>query len=435
MGLLASETIIIWLRAFTRMTAWCALGLTASTVGLMGSALLGSKHQILATMIFIVGVLIHAMSMIIMLYSARDTLQSTRELRHHHRAGIPETVLQPTRPVETILAALGPFLITYSVWGLVEERLRALFSANLIVNGLDAEAWSIAFDRWKFFLTVAIVVFLAKQVLQLVIDYLLVNRPMLTRAGTVLVVVMEATWIFSTFIVADRIIADARTWVLRRRLIIEANHLWYDFIDSLPHIPLLGWTSLDSLLRGSLGWITEAFIPGFMHQVAIPIVWLALTAVVHGWRQFSVTEILRGRTGDRLARSEQGVAALLTKELREKYLPVLMCLRLMLHAGPWFLGAYLIGSALLQFARDAGKWALVQIVGTHSDSVMIAMNTVLTTATDLVFLPLTMALYLAAFDRGVSATTGSHWERRRMQRATRVGNVTASTYFGPRATD
>lgn len=403
LGRLGWATVLIWWRGLPELLRWCALGLTGATLGLFGSALIGGAHQGWATLVFILGVLAQALCTVMMLASARRWLRSPVLLRENPAPGVPTTVFTATGAGETVLATLGPFLIIYSLWGLVEDRVTALFRTNLMIHGVDAASWSIGFDRWRFFLVVAIVAFAVKQVLQVVSDVLAEHRSVVALGRTG-VIVLEAVWIFASFVAVTGVAPLVASWVLQRHLTATVLNTWYTVSDAVPPIELFGAT-LRHLLAGALPWMWETLLPAIAESVAQPLFWLALTAVVHGWRQFSVREVLGETAGSRLERTEHGALAMATRDLREKYLPVLASLRLLLHAGPYLIAAYLIWAAVLQWADPALTWAITQILPAWDEPTRIALVTPLDTLVQFVLLPWAMALYLAAFDRSITAST------------------------------
>lgn len=422
LGLLGSETITVWLHAFTRMTFWCALGLVSSSTGLFISAALGGTSELWSMLVFIVGVLGMAVCSIMMLYSAHDVLQSPRQLRRTPRTGVPETVFTQNSSA-TLLNAVGPFLVVYSLWGLVEDEIQQLFSVNLMLNGLETEQWSIGFNRWQFHVTLAASVFLIKQVIQSVAGR--VRTGLLRRILDVITMLCEATWIFAFFIVVNNVVGRALPWLMRRHAWVELSDRWYSFLAALPTIELPFGRTLNGLLHEFWPFLAEQFLPGMANYIALPIFWLALTAVVHGWRDFSVRSVISGRTGERLAHTEHGLLALATRDLREKYLPVISCVRLLLRGGPHFLAAYLIAFAVLALAEESLHHSALLMTGVSEEAMAIAIAPVIEDVAVLLTQPLMFALYLAAFDRAIADTTGVDWEHRRILRATTSSATTS----------
>lgn len=409
--LLGSETITIWLQAFTRLTFWCALGLTGALLGLFGSAALGSTNMTLALVVFVLGVLTKIVCLIMMLHSAREALQSPSQLGRIKPVGVPETVFQPSTALTTLLAATGPFLLTYALWGLVEQEITHLFGMNIVFHGAATEHWSIGMNRWPTFLGIAIVLLVLKQSVQFVSDRW-IKHPRRRTVLSIIVLGMEGMWVFAAFAVATSLWSLAFPWIMRRSIVVRAMDAWYTLLDAIPSIDLPFGLTIDQLLLESGPWVMEVFLPAMADYVALPLFWLALTAVVHGWREFHVHDVVTGRPGRHLSRMESGLLGVLTKDIREKYLPVLACLRLVVRSGPYFVGAYLILAAIGQFTQANLAWTLHQLIGPRNDTILISVAQFVDQTAELIMLPLLSALYLTAFDRAVSNTTGAHWQRR-----------------------
>lgn len=417
MVLLGSEAITIWLQAFTRLTFWCALGLTGTLLGLFGSAALGGTNMALALVVFVLGVLIKIVCLIMMLHSARDVLQSPPQMRRIKPVGVPETVFQPSTALTTLLTATGPFLLTYALWGLVEQELTHLFGMNIVFHGSATEHWSIGMDRWPTFLGIAAVVLVLKQGLQLVSDRW-IRRPRHRTVLSIIVLGMEGMWVFAAFAVATSLWSLALPWIMRRSIVVRAMDAWYALLDAIPRIELPFGLTIDQVLLESGPWVMEVFLPAVASYAALPLFWLALTAVVHGWREFHVHDVVTGRPGRHLSRMESGPLGVLTKDIREKYLPVLACLRLVVRGGPYFVGAYLILAAIGQFTQSNIAWTLDQVIGPRNDTILISVAQFVDQTAELIMLPLLSALYLAAFDRAVSDTTGTRWHHRPLRTRT-----------------
>lgn len=425
-ALLGSETITIWLRTATRMIFWCALGSTAKMLGMFTSAWIGASQQTLAVLVFLAGEVALIAAFVMMLHSAHNELQSPRQLRQHRTPNVPPTVFRSGTATETLVTAVGPFLVVYATWGFVEDELRTLFSTNLVLHGINVEQWSIGFDRWRFFLLLALAIFIVKQILERLGERYFPN----SRITLVVLMMCEAGWIFATFVGLNHVFTTALNWLYSRTFWVALTNGWERFLATVPPLNLPGIGSLPQALDDFVQWIGQSFIPGAWQWAVLPMFWLALTAVVHGWRDFSVRAVLQGRTADTLAWTERGVVAVISKDLREKYLPVLSCVRLIVHAGPFFIAAYLMLSAVLNLAHEWLPWLFQAILNIDERSWYFAVNYPIGAVADIIAYPLIFSLYLAAFDRAIADTTGMDWSARRMARALQTGNVTATQVLG-----
>jgi hypothetical protein len=335
-----------------------------------------------------------------MLHSARNELRSPRLLAGRPRPGVPSTVFDTETPLRTLGLALGPFLAVYSLWGMVDERVHALFRVNAQAFGLAPEEWSVSFARWPAYAGIAVVALVLRIGLNAV----------LVRAGQrwlrVPVVLCEGTWVFSSFFVLGRLIGPVWTWLTSRAFWVGTENAWYQFAAGLPNwrLPFGTWT-LPHTVQEGWGWFWAAFLPGLSLSILLPLVWLALAAVVHGWREFRAMDLLTGTPARRGIRpSLPRWADWLTADLRGKYLPVASSLRLILAAGPRFVGAYLILATVLRIGEQWLAWLFAVTAGVRPVSVGLALSYLWDLIAGFLAMTLLAALYLAAFDRGITET-------------------------------
>ena len=169
-------------------------------------------------------------------------------------------------------------------------------------------------------------------------------------------------------------------------------------------------------------WFWHSLLPGVGTAILLPLVWLALTATVFGWQQRSARDLVAGtpleghatRVTERLSRGRHTAPwragrrslDILTGDLRTKYLPVVHALRLVIRAGPRFLGAYLVLATLLATLQDISAPLIDVAVGPQSVAVSLATQPISDLAVDLVFTTLSVALYVAAVDRVFAEVSG-----------------------------
>ena len=97
------------------------------------------------------------------------------------------------------------------------------------------------------------------------------------------------------------------------------------------------------------------------------------------------------------------LAALATDDLRTKYLPVLQALRLVARAGPRFVGVYLVLATVLTAAQAAFDIAVTVLVGPRGVDTALLVDPFAVLVSGLVFTPVAIALYAAAFDEALTA--------------------------------
>ena len=145
--------------------------------------------------------------------------------------------------------------------------------------------------------------------------------------------------------------------------------------------------TLPEALHALVEWLTRTLVPGVWTAVLLPLMWLALTAVVFGRREIDARTVAAGTLAevahDRLVprwrtgrwRSLLHRAGLLvTGDLRTKYLPVLHAFRLLWATGPAFLAAYLVVATAVETARSWAILSLARLLGPRDPSVALAWS-------------------------------------------------------------
>lgn len=415
--LLTSETLTVWGRTFVAMGAWFSLGFALHGLGLLGSATIGGGHLLASTLCFVGGVIAQMVCTVMMIHSAEPQLRSPAELRAKRTPGVPATVFAQQSPLMVLLLCLSPFLAVYSVWGNVEAEIGSLFAINSTQIGITPESvqnWSVGFNRWQFYLVVALVAFLIKQVVGLV--QRLKDSVWLAVAS----LLAEAVWIFTSFFGIGRALALFGNWFADRAVWVAIESGWSRFAWSLPDWNLPFGRELPATMAAGLRWTTDTLIPEAFTHLTGPLVWLALVAIVFGWRDILSSSTIDRRFFSRVGRETQPMARAATKDVSEKYIPLLKSLRMVLRAGPRFLGAFLLLAALCTVAQDWLTWAIVQIGGPLDRPQALTWNLVSTYLSGLVGTTLLYSLYVAAFDRAIADAADLGWQHRRLRRATSV---------------
>ncbi|WP_375425200.1 hypothetical protein [uncultured Friedmanniella sp.] len=429
---LAAETLRLWRGHLWTLSAWFCLGVAVHTAGLVASAKLGATHPVLATVVFVLGVVATLVALVLMIHTVQPSLRAPAGLDPDPaalaRRRIPGGVVLREGRLEVVTAAVGPFLAVYAVWGFVDDQVTELFGTNYRLLGLDPQSFSISFapDRLRFYLVLSVAVWVLRQALRLVPA----RRPLL---GVRLVgVLAEAVWVFGVFALLVILGKVVRSWLRGRVAYAALDEGWQRLLAALPSWPLPFGLTLPRALAGLVAQVTGTVLPGAWHAVVPPLVWLALTATVLGWRNLGSGDLLAGIPlagrikGRRLpgGRRTRTVAALLTGDLRTKYLPVLEALQLVARSGPAFMSAYLLLATLITSLQTWFDIASSVVLGPRSAAASLATDPVLTLLSGLLVTPLSIALYAAGFDRALAAVGGIELrvrtpprERRRPTRA------------------
>lgn len=391
----------LWWSRLPALIGVFALGFGLHLLGLTASARLGSSHPVLATLVFVLAVLAKVAALVIMIWLCRPPTD--------HESALDVAAL-----------AIGPFLAVYAVWGLVEDELYALFSANIAVSGLGGpDDWSINLRWLRFYLLLAVVVWVLRQV----VGHLSRARPI--RPLLLLGVVLEGTWTFASALALLAGLGRAIDWFSSRAVWRGVVDSWYALLGVLPEIRLPFDLTLPEAVAGITRWLAGTLLPGLWSAVLLPMVWLALTAVVYGYRDLDARAVAAGSVWDlasrradrRRATPRSGTgrwrsllrqaATVATTDLRTKYLPVAQALRMLVRTGPWFLAAYLVLATAVETARAWAVRGLARLLGPRDPYAALAWSWAEDLVVGCLFTTAAVALYAAAarraLDRGLSA--------------------------------
>ncbi len=421
---LALDAGTIWRHRFAVMGFWFCVGFAAHTAGTVGSSMLGSQHPVLATIAFVVGVIGMVLALIMMIDACALMLRTRRLAAGDEVAGLPPSVLVSPARLTVIGTTIGPFLGVYAVWGLVEEQVRDIYFVNIALHGTGGgDDWSIDLRRITFYLILAAVCFVFRQLVGL-----LDRAAPRMRGGRWLTlpgILLEGMWVFASFLALAAAGSRVLGWLRGREIWEVAGTNWRRLLALLPDLDLPFDLTLPRVVAAAGHWFWSSLLPGLGTAVLLPLVWLALTATVFGWRQRTARELVSGtriethavRVGERLSRQRSRASwqaghravDLLTADLRTKYLPVLDALRLVLRAGPRFVGAYLVLATLLT-TLEAFVTPLIDVaIGPQSVAASLASEPVTVLLVDLLFTTLAVALYVAAVDRVFAEAGGLTW--------------------------
>lgn len=403
---LAHRTVRVWLHHFPQLTIILGCGWIVYTVCVAASATLGTRADPLPSILFAIGVCAQVVSVILAIVSLKPSLVSPDLIEQQRDRmpddlPIPKEVFKQERPVDVAIAAIGPVLAIYVVWELLDDMIRDGMLWNIMLQGLGNPTWSVSLapDRFPAYLIVG----LTALVLRVLWTRLAKNRSSWWRAPVVL---FEGTWTAMSFFILLGVYRVVMEWVWSREFYRQLDRLWYGFISWLPPIPLPDGSTLPEAVVNFTNWISETLIPEIWMGIVLPLMWLSVTAMVFGWRRFDVRDLLdrtsRERAEAAMNRSKSWLLlsrlGFLVKDLREKYLPLIHCWRLMWRAGVFILGAFLMLAAVLTVLSYLMGTAVLELISRIDQTAAFL-------SADLVgrvIMPsLTISLYAVTFDRSI----------------------------------
>lgn len=377
---LSRAALGLWWRFAPQLVIWFCVGFLLREAGLFASTWLSGRRFELGivdgsaqfwvyrgaeTLVFIAGVVGWVVCLVLMIASTRPGLPAVAQGR------LPDAVaggvLPPDRRRELIFDAVPAFLAVFAVGGFAEDQADALFQANLATWGTRFENFSVSLADWRFY---GVLMLLAAGLA--VLTRLLIRGRRLGRA--LLNLAAKSITLLAGFLALTGLLRDGGGWLMSRRVWQWGRRGWQSFLDSLPDWTLWQGLTLPEVVRegGQLFWGTV--VPGLIDSVAVPLLWLALTATVFGWYDFhhgvaasrreqKLLDASRRLTADQGGVGPGQVLRRWLVQQAEDYLPTLQAIRLVLRSGLRFAIAFVIVMALLSFADAWLNHAADLVVG------------------------------------------------------------------------
>jgi hypothetical protein len=248
--------------------------------------------------------------------------------------------------------------------------------------------YSVNLSDWGFFLALAVGAWLAQTLLRRS------GRP----AVRLLQVLAEGVLVFASFAALFAVVRLLLGWLTGRA----------------------GWQWLLAARAAALDWLPDAvrnwfeqalgLVPAVVATALLPLLWVSLTGVVFGWRQFGARRLGEGtraeplltQLGERRIGPVTRLGLMATADLREKYLPVAHALRLVAGRGLTNVGSLIALSALLTLGLAWVEQAIVALIGPRTLAETLAYRPTLGLLVAILG-TLPVALYATAFDHGLAA--------------------------------
>ncbi|MGV8847322.1 hypothetical protein [Tessaracoccus sp.] len=407
----------LWRRFLPQVGTWLLLGWLVYTACLLASATIGNAYGALGSVVFVLGVTANVVSVIFAIHALKPGLRTVERFiaagdAAPASAEIPAAVMSSERRIDVAILTVGPVLGVYAVWAIVD----GMISDGLVWNTIIRSFWgagefsiSRSLADLPFYLVLGGVALVARLI------YGRLVRRLRSTWWKLPLVFLEGLWVFATFFIVLLGLRALQNWLDERAFWREGLHAWHGFLQWLPDLRLPFDLTLPEALQHASIWVGEQFLPGMWHGIALPLVWLAVTAIVFGWREFRARDLLTATLRERANQMESAsssatrlgaVVSFLTVDLRDKWVPLLHAFRLIWRSGPNVLGAYLVLSTLM----EAGSWAFHAILSRafsadSQENVLRSFNAV-DVVQHVVVMSLSVCLYAAAFDRGLADAVG-----------------------------
>ncbi len=408
-GDLFRGTVTLWWRSLPVIGLWCVIGCLLRETCTAVSVALGSDHRILASIMLVLGLLIWVTTLVVMLQVMRPYL-----------AHVTETTAPTTEkpvvkgPLDDLVHAVVPFLVIYAVWGLGEEEATRAMQANLLTHPGNIEQWSISLAHWQLYLVMAVIGW----GMALVMDK--VNDHHDTFVGTIVLFLARGTTVLCSFLALRWLGTQALGWIQKRVFWYWLMGAWDSMVGLLPHWHLPFDLTLPEALNKFMKALGEVIIPHTLDVVLLPLVWVAMVAAVHGWRNLGtslavnehesrlverVDTVRRAKSVQRVGMvSSGGPLGLAVGYLRNNLSdlePAMQAFRLIIRSGPRFVGAYLVLAAFVTQISPVLTHLAEWLLESQSLPQMTRWEPVISFITTFLATTTAMALYSNTFDATV----------------------------------
>ena len=318
---------------------------------------------------------------------------------------------------------LLPFLGMYAAFGQVAEAANRLVTQQWIRYGFLGDQKTVLgalYDMANQHLAWLVALLLGIYVLRRVLDFA-AERTGLRVLGLV-VVLIESFFMLLVIVGGIRVLQTFLAWLSDRAVmqwLAEIKNALADFF-------VIFKIDLAEILTRTWAFIADTIWPVLVDVVAQPMLWLAVAALVFGSRVLSLAELWRKgqpyaaripgasvfaryrekRAFRRLGPPPKGVRLASARvqeaffgDIDDKYLPTLHALRLVLRAGPLFLGSYIFVYNLVIIAGNYLEILTNWLVGGHEAQFWVRWEPVFALVQDALIEPVRLCLLAVAFRR------------------------------------
>jgi hypothetical protein len=380
-------TLKLTARFAVPLTLWYTLGQLLRFVIMWGGYKLGLHNSAIPVATLSLLVMVSLGVSLAMMHSVRDGLSAIKA-RDEGGALASWSVAEDERVYDALGRALLPFMIFYLAWGWYSRDARAFvdaaegrgFAEGGLEGQLRGQRMLIDLQQHLYIaIGLTVVFFIAKFICE---RYL---QPRVPRSGSLLNALLEVNWTLYGVFTIDVLRGKASDWIVGREF-------W-------------GW------IGGSLGPALH-YWPLFKDAVLGSLVWLVIAGVILGVDAADEHAAFgEGRAARGLVRAsgidrEHTPHEVMTRELREKWLPTWFGMRLVKRAGLVLFGTFCALFVGLDVAEDLTRRGVYYLIGPHPIAWWSTRLNFVEFGTGLVFQMLRICLLAAAFNLVVARVSG-----------------------------
>jgi hypothetical protein len=389
---LVRKTFALWWKHWPPLVLLVLVGYVLESWLMRGIVEIGLRNHVLGLSLLAPLVVLELGIVIAMFHWLRPSLPALTQ------PAAASTAPASDRLTAALALALVPFFAYYAAWGLLGDTIRDYSLAGLARDPFGQ--YGPLLDALKS----------SGLVLSVAVSWLLRHYAKAREAKQhspwwqALIVLCEANWVFIGLFVVTRAKDGAMKW-------LHSRAVWDYFGGAAPDLatPVVTPGLLDLLSNAAQGLFLAALLP---------LVWLAITALIFG-RDLGEQALLASNR--RIERVVTGYDALpsplkkfgddFVKGYRTRYVPVANSVRMTLQAGLGLLLAFCVGYRALDWLSVQAWIALTQWMGPHpmefwrpvGDALALVVGGPLGSAPSIVFEPLRICLLAATLELGVAA--------------------------------
>jgi hypothetical protein len=413
------DTGRVWWRLLPLILGVYLLGWLGSELTLRVAVIVGDISPWLTLILFAFSFVCTLAAAIVILTLAGREL-GIRQLLPEDEREIDDRDTSITR---LLVITLLPFLGMYAAFGQVAEAANRLVTQQWIRYGFLSDQqtvlgalYDMATKHLGWLVTLLVGIYVLRRVLDVIAE-----RTGLRIVGLV-VVLIEAFFLLLVITGGIRVLQTFLVW-LNDRVVMQ----WLAAIkNALADFFAIFKIDLPEILTRVWAFISGIAWPVLVDVIAQPMLWLAVAALVFGSRVLSLAEIWRKgqpyaeripgatafaryrekRAFRRIGPPPRGVRLAGARiqeaffgDIDDKYLPTLHALRLVLRAGPIFLGSYIFVYNLVIILGNYLDMSINWVFGGHEAQFWVRWEPVFALLQDALVEPVRLCLLAVAFRR------------------------------------